>query len=139
MNKKIYISADHGGFYLKEHIKKYLEKNKYEIIDKGCYDSSSVNYPDFAYKLVKVIKNDIGILFCGTGIGMSIACNRHKHIRCALCYNNIAAEYTRKHNNSNVIALGSKFVDLSTSIEIINIFLSTKFEEGRHLKRINKL
>ena len=121
----IYITSDHACYDLKEKISFELSKNKNFIITNlAPFNNNSCDYPDYANILVNEMKNlymeTFGIVICGTGIGMSIACNRHKHIRCALCYNNIAAEYTRKHNNSNVIALGSKFVDLSTSNSFIN-------------------
>ena len=135
----IYIGSDHGGFSLKSQIiKKFSE---YKMLDIGTYSDDSVDYPDIANKLCKLIKNDddIGILICGTGIGMSMAANRFKHIRCGLCHNKITSEMTRKHNNANVLALGARVITTETAFEIVDFFFRTEFEGGRHLLRIKKL
>ena len=140
--KKLYIASDHAGFTLKEFVKKKLSK-KIKFDDQGPHsDEISVNYPDFAHKLCKkVSKNssNMGILICGSGMGMAMAANRHKKIRAALCYSVKNTKLSRLHNNSNVITLGARLVNKNTAIKCINSFLKTKFEGGRHLKRVKKI
>ena len=140
--KKLYIASDHAGFTLKEFVKKKLsEKIKFD--DQGPHsDEISVNYPDFAHKLCKkVSKNssNMGILICGSGMGMAMAANRHKKIRAALCYSVKNTKLSRLHNNSNVITLGARLINKNTAMKCINTFLKTKFEGGRHLKRVKKI
>ena len=142
MTKKIFISCDHGGFYLKEQIVAYLLKNSYKTIDLGTKDSCSVDYPDYSKVLVNELKNNLGcmgILLCGTGIGMSIAANRHSHIRAALCTNKDMARLSRQHNDANVLVIGGRTTSLNSAKKIIDVFLSTEFEKGRHIKRLNKI
>ena len=140
--KKLYIASDHAGFTLKEFVKKKLSK-KIKFDDQGPHsDEISVNYPDFAHKLCKkVSKNssNIGILICGSGMGMAMAANRHKKIRAALCYSVKNTKLSRLHNNANVITLGARLINKNTAMKCINTFLKTKFEGGRHLKRIKKI
>ena len=140
--KKLYIASDHAGFTLKEFVKKKLSK-KIKFDDQGPHsDEISVNYPDFAHKLCKkVSKNSLnmGILICGSGMGMSMAANRHKKIRAALCYSVKNTKLSRLHNNANVITLGARLINKNTAIKCINTFLKTKFEGGRHLKRIRRI
>lgn len=140
--KKLYIASDHAGFTLKEFVKKKLSK-KIEFDDQGPYsDEISVNYPDFAHKLCKkVSKNssNMGILICGSGMGMAMAANRHKKIRAALCYSVKNTKLSRLHNNANVITLGARLINKNTAMKCINTFLKTKFEGGRHLKRVKKI
>ena len=138
---RIIIGSDHAGLLLKDELKLYLIEGGYNIIDKGCYTNESCDYPDIAESVCKEIHSDEekGILICGTGIGMSIKANRFNHIRCALCFNEYMGELTRKHNNANVIAFGSKIIDNKTACSVLDTFLKTEFEEGRHLRRINKL
>ena len=140
--KKLFISSDHAGFNLKEEIKKNFE-NKYSFIDLGTYDSKiSVNYPDYAHKLCKkVSKNpkNIGILVCGSGMGMSMAANRHKKIRAAICYSVKNTKLSRLHNNANIITLGSRLTKKNTAFKCIEAFVNTKFEGGRHKKRVKKI
>ena len=140
--KKIYIASDHAGFTLKEFVKKKLSK-KIKFDDQGPHsDEISVNYPDFAHKLCKkVSKNSLnmGILICGSGMGMAMAANRHKKIRAALCYSVENTKLSRLHNNANVITLGARLINKNIAIKCINTFLKTKFEGGRHLKRIKKI
>ena len=135
--KKLYIASDHAGFTLKEFVKKKLSK-KIKFDDQGPHsDEISVNYPDFAHKLCKkVSKNSLnmGILICGSGMGMAMAANRHKKIRAALCYSVKNTKLSRLHNNANVITLGSRLINKNTAMKCINTFLKTKFEGGRHLK-----
>lgn len=139
---RIALGADHGGFDLKNKIANYLKENKYEVIDFGTNSSVSVNYPDFA-KMVgnAIIKKeaDFGILICGTGIGISIAANKIKGIRCALSTNTTMARLSREHNNANILALGSRIVGELLALEMVEIFLSTPFQDERHLIRINML
>lgn len=140
--KKLYIASDHAGFTLKEFVKKKLSK-KIKFDDQGPHsDEISVNYPDFAHKLCKkVSKNssNMGILICGSGMGMAMAANRHKKIRAALCYSVENTKLSRLHNNANVITLGARLINKNTAMKCINTFLKTKFEGGRHLKRVKKI
>ena len=140
--KKLYIASDHAGFTLKEFVKKKLSK-KIKFDDQGPHsDDISVNYPDFAHKLCKkVSKNssNMGILICGSGMGMAMAANRHKKIRAALCYSVKNTKLSRLHNNANVITLGARLINKNTAMKCINTFLKTKFEGGRHLKRVKKI
>ena len=140
--KKLYIASDHAGFTLKEFVKKKLSK-KIKFDDQGPHsDEISVNYPDFAHKLCKkVSKNssNMGILICGSGMGMAMAANRHKKIRAALCYSVKNTKLSRLHNNANVITLGARLINKNIAMKCINTFLKTKFEGGRHLKRVKKI
>ncbi|MFT5703861.1 MAG: RpiB/LacA/LacB family sugar-phosphate isomerase [Rickettsiales bacterium] len=139
---KISIASDHAGFNLKSAIIKEFE-NQYQIVDLGCgNDEISVDYPDFAKKVGQEIANksaDFGILVCGSGIGVSIMANRFFAVRAALCHNNETVELSRKHNNANVLCLGARMIESKTALEMVKIFLNTKFEEERHLKRVKKL
>ena len=140
--KKIFISSDHAGYNLKEKIKKKFSK-KYKFQDLGTYNSEkSVNYPDYAHKLSKKVSlstKNMGILVCGSGMGMSMAANRHKKIRAAVCYSVKNTKLSRLHNNANIITLGSRLTKKNTAFKCIEAFLSTKFEGGRHQKRIKKI
>jgi ribose 5-phosphate isomerase B len=140
--RTILIASDHAGFKLKEIIKKHLLKKKLKIIDLGPFKLARVDYPDYAHKLSKKInlnKRFIGILVCGSGIGMEMTANRYKNVRAALCYNQKSAKLARSHNNANVITFGSRLTKKSIVLKCINIFLNTKFKGGRHTKRINKI
>jgi ribose 5-phosphate isomerase B len=140
--KKIFIASDHAGFDLKQTLIQELAKLKISAVDLGCDSSEkSVDYPDFAQKLSKKIKenSDFGILVCGSGIGISIAANRFKHIRAALCHNAKAAKLSRAHNDANVICLGARMITPKTAIQAVKTFLNTEFEDGRHGKRVKKL
>ena len=140
--KKIFISSDHAGFILKEQIKKKFSK-KYLFQDLGTNNSKiSVNYPEFAHKLCKKVSNNpknIGILVCGSGLGMSMAANRHKKIRAAVGYSVKNTKLSRLHNNANIITLGSRLTKRDTAFKCIDVFINTKFEGGRHIKRIKKI
>ena len=140
--KKIFISSDHAGYNLKEQIKKRF-KNKYIFQDLGTDNSSkSVNYPDYAHKLCKKISksiNNMGILVCGSGMGMSMAANRHKKIRAAVCYSVKNTKLSRLHNNANIITLGSRLTKKNTAFKCIDVFMKTRFEGGRHKKRVKKI
>ena len=140
--KKISISSDHAGFKLKENIKRNLKKKKITVIDLGPRNDGSVDYPDFAKKVARNIsskKSNIGILVCGSGTGMAMSANKFKKIRAAVCYNKASTSLSRKHNNANILALGSRLTKKSTALKLVNIFLSTKFEGGRHLRRVKKV
>jgi ribose 5-phosphate isomerase B len=140
--KKIFISSDHAGFKLKEDIKLFLSKKKIFINDLGPYNKNKVDYPDFAHKLakrVKISKNNVGILVCGSGMGMSIAANRHKKIRAAQCFNLKSTKLSRLHNDANIITLGSRLLTKKKALSFVSVFLKTKFEGGRHSKRIRKI
>ena len=140
--KKISISSDHAGFKLKETIKENLKKKKINIVDLGPKTDTSVDYPDFAKKVARNIalkKSNMGILVCGSGTGMAMSANKFKKIRAAVCYNIDSTRLSRKHNNANIIALGSRLTKKSTALKLVNIFLSTKFEGGRHLRRTKKI
>ena len=140
--KKIFISSDHAGFKLKEFIKIYLSKKKLDFKDLGPKNDNRVDYPDFAHKVarkVKAGKNNIGILICGSGMGMSMAANRHKNIRAALCFNLKSTKLSRLHNDANIITLGSRLTSKNKAFNCLNAFLNTKFEGGRHKKRVKNI
>ena len=140
--KKISISSDHAGFKLKEKIKKNLVKKKIKVIDLGPKTDKSVDYPDFAKKVARNVlskKTNIGILVCGSGTGMAMSANKFKKIRAAVCYNKASTRLSRLHNNANILALGSRLTKKSTALKLVNTFLSTKFEGGRHLRRVKKI
>ena len=140
--KKIFISSDHAGFKLKEYIKSFLKKKKYSFIDLGPDNDNRVDYPDYAHsvaKKVKINKNYRGILVCGSGMGMNIAANRHKNIRAAQCYNVKSTKLSRLHNDANIITLGSRLLSKKNALNCVSVFLKTKFEGGRHSKRIKKI
>ncbi len=140
--KKIFISSDHAGFKLKETIKDYLSNKKIKFEDLGPMTDSSVDYPDYAHKVarkVKLNKSNVGILVCGSGTGMNIAANKHKNIRAAQCFNLKSTKLSRLHNDANIITLGSRLITKKNALKFVSIFLKTKFDGGRHLKRIKKI
>ena len=140
--KKIFISSDHAGFKLKEEIKSHLLKKKLFFQDLGPFNDDRVDYPDYAHKVarkVKANKSNVGILVCGSGMGMNIAANRHKSIRAAQCFNLKSTKLSRLHNDANIITLGSRLLTKKLAINCVNTFLNTKFEGGRHSKRIKKI
>ena len=142
MFNKIFLSSDHGGFELKEKVKDYLIKKCIEFEDLGCTSLEPVDYPDYAKILSKKLINldeSKGILFCGTGIGISMAANRFPHIRAALCTSVEMASKCRKHNDANVLALGGRILDYNLALEIVEEFLKTDFEAGRHSLRVDKI
>ena len=139
---KIVLASDHGGFELKEAIKTYLKNKGNELIDIGVYDTNSVDYPDYGKRAALIVANneaDRGIIVCGTGIGISIAANKIKGIRCALCTNEYMARMSRLHNNANMLALGGRVVGVGLALSMVDVWLATEFEGGRHEKRINKI
>ena len=139
--KKIFIASDHAGYNLKRKILYKYAKSK-KIIDLGPNNKNSVDYPDFAKKLSKKVagnKGSFGILICGSGTGMAIAANKTKNVRAALCYSKKNTKLSRLHNNANIITLGERLIDKNKAISLIKIFLRTKFEGGRHLRRVKKI
>ena len=139
---KIAIASDHGGFELKEKLVQHFKSQNTILDDLGTYNTDSVDYPDYADKMADYIlskKADLGILICGTGIGISIAANRHKGIRAALLYSDFAAEMAKKHNNANIIVFGGRTMRFEDVVSYIDIFLQSEFEGGRHQKRLDKL
>lgn len=138
---KIAIAADHAGFEYKEYIKKQLAE-KYEITDYGTESLDSVDYPDFVHPAASSVEsgeNTFGILFCGSGQGVQLSANKHEGIRCALCWMPELAELARGHNNCNMIALPARFIAKELALEIIEKFLTTEFEAGRHSRRVEKI
>ena len=136
------IGSDHGGYELKEHIKKYLDEKGVEYKDFGCHDESSVDYPDIAQAVCKSIndkESENGILVCGTGIGISIAANKIDGIRAAHCHDVYSAEMTKRHNNANVICMGGRVIGRELAFKIIDAWLGAEFEGGRHQTRIDKI
>ena len=140
--RKIFISSDHAGFKLKETIKNYLRNKKVKFEDLGPNDDSSVDYPDYAHKVarkVKSRKSNVGILVCGSGTGMNIAANKHKNIRAAQCFNLKSTKLSRLHNDANIITLGSRLITKKNALKFVSVFLNTKFEGGRHSRRVKKI
>ena len=138
---KIGLACDHAGFEYKEKLKNYLINNN-DVKDFGCYSSDSVDYPDFAHKLAKSIEkgeNKLGIQFCGTGNGINMSANKHQGIRAALCWNTHIAEQARLHNNANVLTMPARHLQWDEVKEIVDIFLATNFEGGRHERRVTKI
>ena len=141
---KIVIGTDHGGYELKSFlVSKIMSDSQYEIFDFGCYSKDAVDYPEYAAKVCTAIQNktaDFGILICTTGLGMSIAANRYREIRAALCHNEDMAELARLHNDANVLVLGKKYLNEETAYKILMTFLKTKFSNDiRHILRISKI
>ena len=140
--KKICIASDHAGFNIKESIKHFLINKNISIIDLGPINKNSVDYPDYAKKVsnrIKSKKSEVGILVCGSGTGMAISANKIKGIRAAVCYNSKSTTLSRKHNDANIISVGSRLTKKRVIIKLVSMFLKTKFEGGRHLKRVKKI
>ena len=139
---RIILASDHAGFHLKENIKKFLIKKRKNILDLGTKNTHPVDYPDFAHLLSKKMKKNnkqIGILVCGSGIGMDMTANKHKNIRSALCNNIKSAKLSREHNNANVISFGAQLIEKKLALKCVNIFINTNFMGGRHLRRVKKI
>ncbi len=137
---KLVIASDHAGYLLKESVKKHLEEEGHIVIDCGTNSTNSCDYPVFAKALCKEITDgsaELGILICGTGIGMSMAANKVKGIRAALCSDCFSTKFTRAHNNANVMCIGARVLGEGLALELVDIFLNTPFEGGKHLLRIN--
>ena len=140
--KTVCIASDHAGFKLKEDIKNHLINKNVSIFDAGPYQNKSVDYPDYAKKVanrIKSRKSQVGILVCGSGTGMSISANKIRTIRAAVCYNLKSTRLSREHNNANIISLGSRLTKKKLSLRLVEVFLQTKFEGGRHLRRVKKI
>ena len=138
----ILLANDHAGTTLKNEIKKVLESKGYSVNNLGSDSEESVDYPDFAHPLAEQVSNDDnlkGIIICGSGIGVSMSANKHKGVRSALCWNKETAKLSRSHNNANVLSLPARFLAKKEAIEIVEIFLNTEFEGGRHERRVNKI
>ena len=141
-SEEVILASDHAGFKLKEEIKKFLIKKRKKVLDLGTKNTSSVDYPDYAHLLSKKMKkseNQFGILICGTGIGMSMAANKHKNIRAALCYDTKSTKLSRQHNNANVMTIGARLIKKNIALKCVSTFLETDFNRGRHLRRIKKI
>jgi len=139
---KISIGSDHAGFVLKSKLIEYLKGINHEIFDKGPNNEERVDYPDYAHKLVQSIlsnETELGVLICGSGNGISMAANKHNDIRAALCWNKEIATLARNHNNANIVSLPARFISFEEAKIIIDSFLSSSFEGGRHLNRVNKI
>ena len=140
--KKICIASDHAGYNLKEYIKDFLINKNISIIDLGPINENSVDYPDYAKRLsnrVRLKKSDIGILVCGSGTGMAMSANKIKGIRAAVCYNLRSTRLSRQHNDANIISIGSRLTNKNTALKLVSVFLKTKFEGGRHQRRVKKI
>ena len=140
---KIAIASDHGGFALKQEVMEHLKARNVEYIDKGCYSAASCDYPVFAKEVTAAVTSgeaELGILICGTGIGMSLCANKIKGIRCGLCTDEFTAEATRQHNDANVLALGARVISAEKALSIVKTFFDTPFSGAeRHIRRINKI
>ena len=138
----IAIGSDHGGYLLKEEIKKHLKEKGYEFKDFGTDSTASCDYPVYAEKVCRAVQSgecEKGILICGTGIGMSMCANKCKGIRAAVCGDHFSAEFTRKHNNANVLCLGARVIGAGVAMQLVDVFLTTEYEGGRHEKRVEMM
>jgi len=139
---KYFIGTDHAGFEVKPFVIEYLEKKGIEVEDLGCYSSESVDYPDYAHKVAEAVlanEGSMGILICGSGIGMSLAANKHKGIRAALCHDHYTASMARRHNNANILCFGARIVGKGEIESILEGWLNSEFEGGRHQRRVEKI
>lgn len=139
---KIALASDHAGYELKNRIISFLKEEQLEFVDFGCHNAEACDYPDFAHPLASAVESDpsmVGVVFCGSGNGINMTVNKHQGIRSAICWNTKVAELARLHNNANICSLPARFVNENEALEIVKVFLSTKFENGRHLIRINKI
>lgn len=139
---KIALGCDHGGFEHKEAILAHLKERGFEVEDFGIYECISVDYPEIALKVANSVskgENELGILVCGTGIGMSLAANKVKGIRAAAVSEHFSAKFTRLHNNSNILCLGGRVIGVGTALELVDLFVNTEFEGGRHQKRVDMI
>lgn len=141
LRKPVAIASDHGGFELKTFLAEELKRLGYEVEDLGCKSMDSVDYPDYADAIADVLaagRADVGILICGSGIGVSMAANRHRHLRAALCHDHLTAKLARAHNDANVLVLGGRLIGPAVAADCLETFLTTAFEGGRHIRRLNK-
>ncbi|HRW62985.1 MAG TPA: ribose 5-phosphate isomerase B [Bacteroidales bacterium] len=142
MDNNIGIACDHAGFEMKEKLTVFLEKSGYTITDYGTNSTESADYPDFAHPLAEAVENGkhkFGITLCGSGNGINMTANKHQGIRAALCWNNEISELARLHNDANICSLPARFIDFELAKKIVNTFLNTTFEGGRHTRRIEKI
>ncbi|HNW97593.1 MAG TPA: ribose 5-phosphate isomerase B [Bacteroidales bacterium] len=140
--KEIAIGSDHAGFIYKEKIIEFLKGQGYLVNDLGCYSEASVDYPDFVHPVAIIVEENVntkGILICGSGNGVCMTANKHQSIRAALCWNEELAKLSRLHNDANIICIPARFIDLDLALKMINIFLTTDFEGGRHFNRVKKI
>ncbi len=136
------IGADHAGFSLKQFLINYLQEKGYEVKDHGCFSEDSIDYPDFGHPVAEMVESNpgmLGILICGSGNGINMTANKHQGIRSALCWKKEIAELARQHNDANIIALPARFVSKEEAVEMVEVFLNTSFEGGRHQKRVDKI
>lgn len=139
---KVAIGSDHAGFEYKEALKKWLEKSGYEIKDFGTHSSASADYPDFAHPVASAVEGkefELGVLVCGSANGVAITANKHQGIRAAICWNEELASLARQHNNANIVCIPARFIEYILAESIVNKFLNTAFEGGRHANRVNKI
>ena len=142
MPKTIVIGADHAGFEYKEAVKNYLVEKGFLVLDKGTHSEDSVDYPDFIHPVAEAIEQkdaDLGIIFCGSGNGVAMTANKHQHIRAAIAWKPELAALARQHNNANVLSVPCRFVSIDETLEMVNAFLSSDFEGGRHQRRVDKI
>ena len=142
MSMKITIACDHAGYELKETVKKWLSEKGISVEDEGCYSNESVDYPDYAHKAALKVNNGLcerGIVICGSGNGVNITVNKYENVRSALCWTQEIAQLARLHNDNNIIALPARFVTTEEALAMVDIFLNTAFEGGRHQKRVDKI
>jgi ribose 5-phosphate isomerase B len=142
MTRKVAIASDHAGFPLKEYLRKNFKASPVEWVDLGTHSADSVDYPDYGRKVADAVANgevELGVAICGSGIGISIACNRNPKVRAALCTDSTMARLTRLHNNANVLCMGERLTGTEVALDILKAFLETQFEGGRHQGRIDKL
>ena len=140
--KTVAVASDHAGYEMKDALKTYMEEKGIEVVDLGTNGPESVDYPDFGDALANTLKDgaaEAGVLVCGTGIGISIAANRHNHVRAALCHDYLTAKLCREHNDANVLALGARTTGIETAKSCIDAFLETPFGGDRHARRVQKL
>jgi ribose 5-phosphate isomerase B len=136
------IGSDHAGFETKQAVIQHLQAKGYEVKDYGCYSEESIDYPDYAHPVAQYVENNpgtLGILLCGSGNGINMTANKHQAIRSALCWKKEIAELARQHNDANIIALPARFISIEEAIEMVDAFLNTEFEGGRHAKRVDKI
>tara|TARA_B110000037_G_scaffold222831_1_gene299833 strand:+ start:5120 stop:5554 length:435 start_codon:yes stop_codon:yes gene_type:complete len=140
--KKIAIGGDHAGFELKEIMISYLKKKGFEIVDKGCFSIDSVDYPDFAHPTAEAVENkevDFGILICGSANGVSMAANKHQGVRAAIAWEPEIASLAKQHNDANILSLPARFISIALAKEIVDAYINTDFEGGRHGRRVDKI
>lgn len=142
LSKPIAIGADHAGFEYKKELVNWLKGKGYQVSDKGTHDTSSVDYPDFAHPVAEMVENGeaaFGILFCGSANGVAITANKHQGIRAGLCWQNDIAKLVRQHNDANIICLPARFIAFEQAKQMVELFIETPFEGGRHQNRVNKI